>query len=136
MHKMKIAVVAGLLALSGGVLAPANPGRRAAAAGFLQGRDQDHRSRPQDLYARRPGRKHHRGGSEDGIIMVDGEYAPLHDKIKAAIVLSPASRSDISSTPIFTAIIPAATRPLPRTAPPWWRRKTSGSGWPTAPSTA
>jgi glyoxylase-like metal-dependent hydrolase (beta-lactamase superfamily II) len=31
--------------------------------------------------------------SKDGIIMVDGEYAPLHDKIKAAIVL-------LSSQPI------------------------------------
>jgi len=60
--------------------------------------------------------------AKDGIIMVDGQYAPLHDKIKAAI-------STISNQPIkflinthFHAIMSAATRPSPRMAPRLSRR--------------
>ena len=44
--------------------AQAPAARAATAAGFLQGRDQDHRSRRQRLHARRPGRQHHGGGGE------------------------------------------------------------------------
>ena len=54
--------------------------------------------------------------AKDGIIMVDGEFAPLHDKIKAAIATISSRRSNSSSTRISMAITPAATRPLPRTA--------------------
>jgi hypothetical protein len=38
-----------------------------------------------DLHASRSRRKHHRRGGHRRIIMVDSEFAPLHDKIKAAI---------------------------------------------------
>ena len=54
---------------------------------------------------------------KDGIIMVDGEFAPLHDKIKAAIEAVSRSRSSFWSTRIFTATTRAETRPSPRTAP-------------------
>jgi cyclase len=54
--------------------------------------------------------------AKDGIIMVDSQYAPLHDKIKAAI-------SSISNQPIryvinthFHATMSAATNPFPGTA--------------------
>jgi hypothetical protein len=68
----------------------------------------------------------------DGIIMVDSEFAPLHDKIKAAIEkISPLPIS-ISSTPIITAITPAEMHSSTRTAPPSWRRTISGSVSPPA----
>jgi hypothetical protein len=50
-----------------------------------------------------------------GIIMVDGQFAPLHDKIKAAIAAVSKARSATSSTRTFMAITRVATRALPRT---------------------
>ena len=41
--------------------------------------------------------------AKDGIIMVDGEYAPLHDKIKAAI-------STVSNLPIKYLVNTQPTR--------------------------
>ena len=41
------------------------PACSTAAGRFLQGRDQDHRSRRQRLHARGPGREHHRGGRQN-----------------------------------------------------------------------
>ena len=54
---------------------------------------------------------------DDGIMMVDGQFAPLHDKIKSAIETCRRSRSAISSTRTSMATIRAATRALPRMAP-------------------
>ena len=58
----------------------------AGADRFHQGRDQDHRPRQQDLAARRsraatsPSRS-----ARTALIVVDSQFAPLYDKIKAAI---------------------------------------------------
>ena len=54
----------------------------------------------------------------DGIIMVDSEFASLHDKIKAAIEKLSPLPSSISSTPTITAITPVETLPSIRTAQP------------------
>ena len=71
----------------------------------------------------------------DGIIMVDTQFAPLHDKIKAAIEkISPLPIKYVI-TPISTAIIPEGTRPSTRTARPSWRKTTSASASsPAAPT--
>ena len=92
MHKVKMAVVAAMLALSGGVFAqtpPAAPPPPDFSKVEIKTTDLG-----DDVYMLEG-----QGGnitvavSKDGIIMVDGEFAPLHDKIKAAIVL-------VSSQPI------------------------------------
>ena len=63
----------------------------------------------------------------DGIIMVDGQFAPLHDKIKAAIAaISPLCRSNIWSTLTFMAITPVATQAFKTRAPLSLRRTMSG----------
>ena len=86
MHKVKMAVVAAMLALSGGVFAqtpPAAPPPPDFSKVEIKTTDLG-----DDVYMLEG-----QGGnitvavSKDGIIMVDGEFAPLHDKIKAAIVL-------------------------------------------------
>ena len=58
----------------------------------------------------------------DGIIMVDAELAPLHDKIKAAITDNAKLPSSISLIPIFMASRPVAMRRSIATAPSLWRR--------------
>src|SRR4051795_3505297 len=64
----------------------------------------------------------------DGIIMVDSQYAPLSDKIKAAIkALSPLPVKYLINTH-FHATTPAGTRTSPRTARSWWRMTTSACG--------
>ena len=74
--------------------------------------------------------------AKTGIIMVDGQFAPLHDKIKAAI-------ATISNLPIKYLINthyhgdpPAGTNPSPGRAPPWSPKSTSKTGLPPAPPTA
>ena len=92
MHKVKMAVVAGLLALSGGVFAQ-TPAAAPPPPDFSKVEIKT-TDLGDDVYMLEG-----QGGnitvavSKDGIIMVDGEFAPLHDKIKAAIVL-------VSSQPI------------------------------------
>jgi cyclase len=92
MHKVKMAVVAAMLALSGGVFAQAPPA--APPPPDFSKVEIKTTDLGDDVYMLEG-----QGGnitvavSKDGIIMVDGEFAPLHDKIKAAIVL-------VSSQPI------------------------------------
>ena len=92
MHKVKMAVVAGILALSGGVFAQ-TPTAAPPPPDFSKVEIKT-TDLGDDVYMLEG-----QGGnitvavSKDGIIMVDGEFAPLHDKIKAAIVL-------VSSEPI------------------------------------
>ena len=86
MQKLKMAVVATVMALSGEVFAqtpPAAPPPPDFSKVEIKTTDLG-----DDVYMLEG-----KGGnltvavSKDGIIMVDGEFAPLHDKIKAAIVL-------------------------------------------------
>jgi len=85
MHTIKIAAVAAMMALSGEVLAqtPAAPPPPDFSKVEIKTTDLG-----DDVYMLEG-----QGGNitvavaKDGIIMVDGEFAPLHDKIKAAIVL-------------------------------------------------
>ena len=92
MHKVKMAVVSGILALSGGVFAQ-TPTAAPPPPDFSKVEIKT-TDLGDDVYMLEG-----QGGnitvavSKDGIIMVDGEFAPLHDKIKAAIVL-------VSSEPI------------------------------------
>ena len=74
--------------------------------------------------------------AKDGIIMVDGEYAPLHDRSRPLSLQSRTSRSNISSTPISTATTPAATNRLPGMASPLSPRSTSKSVSRPKPPTA
>jgi len=85
MHKIKMAVVAALMALSGGVLAQTPAATPLPDFSKVEIKTTD---LGDDLYMLEG-----QGGNitvavaRDGIIMVDGEFAPLHDKIKDAIVL-------------------------------------------------
>ena len=64
----------------------------------------------------------------DAIIMVDGQFAPLSEKIKAAIkAISPLPIKYLVNT-ISTVTTLAATRTSPRTARPSWRTTTSVCG--------
>jgi len=135
MHKVKMAVVAAMMALSGEVLAqtpPAAPPPPDFSKVEIKTTDLG-----DDVYMLEG-----QGGNitlavaKDGIIMVDGEFAPLHDKIKAAIALVSNQPINISSTPIFTATIPAATNPSRGMARPSSPRTTSRTGWPPEPPTA
>ena len=73
---------------------------------------------------------------DDGVIIVDTEFAPMHDKLKAAVAA-------ITPQPIrYVDQHPPPRRPhrrqrgrLPRTAPPSWRMRMCGSGSPPAPRT-
>ena len=92
MHTIKIAAVAAMMALSGEVLAQ-TPAAAPPAPDFSKVEIKT-TDLGDDVYMLEG-----QGGNitvavaKDGIIMVDGEFAPLHDKIKAAIVL-------LSSEPI------------------------------------
>ena len=92
MHKMKIAVVAGLLALSGGVFAQ-TPAAAPPPPDFSKVEIKTTDLGDEVYMLEGQGGNITVAASKDGIIMVDSEYAPLHDKIKAAIVL-------VSSEPI------------------------------------
>ena len=52
----------------------------------------------------------------DGVLMVDSQFAPLTDKIVAAIRQFPTNRFAFLSTRMFTPITPAATRISPSSA--------------------
>ena len=92
MHKVKMAVVSGLLALSGGVFAQ-TPAAAPPPPDFSKVEIKT-TDLGDDVYMLEgQGGNITVAASKDGIIMVDGEFAPLHDKIKAAIVL-------VSSQPI------------------------------------
>jgi len=86
MHKMKLAVVAAMMALSGEVLAQ-TPAATPPPPDFSKVEIKT-TDLGDDVYMLEG-----QGGNitvavaGDGIIMVDGEFAPLHDKIKDAIVL-------------------------------------------------
>jgi cyclase len=86
MHNIKMAVVAvTMLALSGGAFAQTPPAAPPPDFSKVEIKTTDLGDNVYMLEGQ--------GGNitvavaKDGIIMVDGEYAPLHDKIKAAIVL-------------------------------------------------
>jgi cyclase len=91
MHKMKMAVVAAVMALSGEVFAQTPAAAPPPDFSKVEIKTTDLGDNVYMLEGE--------GGNitvavaNDGIIMVDGEFAPLHDKIKAAIVL-------VSSQPI------------------------------------
>jgi cyclase len=92
MHKMKMAAVAAVMALSGEVFAQ-TPAATPPPPDFSKVEIKT-TDLGDDVYMLEG-----QGGNitvavaKDGIIMVDGEFAPLHDKIKAAIAL-------VSSQPI------------------------------------
>jgi cyclase len=92
MHKMKMAAVAAVMALSGEVFAQ-TPAAAPPSPDFSKVEIKT-TDLGDDVYMLEG-----QGGNitvavaKDGIIMVDGEFAPLHDKIKAAIAL-------VSSQPI------------------------------------
>ena len=92
MHKVKMAVVAGLLALSGGVFAQ-TPAAAPPPPDFSKVEIKTTDLGDEVYMLEGQGGNITVAASKDGIIMVDGEFAPLHDKIKAAIVL-------VSSQPI------------------------------------
>ena len=69
----------------------------------------------------------------DGIIMVDSEFARYTIKSRPPSRSCHPYRSSILSTPISTAIIPAGMRSSARTALRSWRRIISGFGSPRAP---
>jgi len=83
MHKIKMAVVAAVMALSGEVLAQTPAAAPPPDFSKVEIKTTD---LGDDVYMLEG-----QGGNitvavaKDGIIMVDGEFAPLHDKIKAAI---------------------------------------------------
>jgi cyclase len=91
MHKMKMAAVAAVMALSGEVLAQTPAAAPPPDFSKVEIKTTD---LGDDVYMLEG-----QGGNitvavaRDGIIMVDGEFAPLHDKIKAAIAL-------VSSQPV------------------------------------
>ena len=91
MHKMKMAAVAAVMALSGEVLAQTPAAAPPPDFSKVEIKTTD---LGDDVYMLEG-----QGGNitvavaKDGIIMVDGEFAPLHDKIKAAIAL-------VSSQPV------------------------------------
>jgi cyclase len=91
MHEMKMAVVAAVMALSGEVFAQTPAAAPPPDFSKVEIKTTDLGDNVYMLEGE--------GGNitvavaRDGIIMVDGEFAPLHDKIKAAIVL-------VSSQPV------------------------------------
>jgi glyoxylase-like metal-dependent hydrolase (beta-lactamase superfamily II) len=92
MHKVKLAVVAAMLALSGGVFAQ-TPSAAPPPPDFSKVEIKTTDLGDEVYMLEGQGGNITVAVSKEGIIMVDGEYAPLHDKIKAAIVL-------VSSQPI------------------------------------
>ena len=92
MHKMKMAVAAGLLAASGGVFAQ-TPAAAPPPPDFSKVEIKTTDLGDGVYMLEGQGGNVTVAVSKDGIIMVDGEFAPLHDKIKAAIVL-------VSSEPV------------------------------------
>ena len=59
---------------------------------------------------------------DDGIIMVDAELAPVHERSRRPSPTGRISRSSISSIPISTASRPVAMRRFIAMAPSSWRR--------------
>ena len=60
---------------------------------LFQGRDQDHRPRAPHLYGRRGGGNITVAVGDNGVVIVDGQFAPLHDKITVAV--TPMSKEPI-----------------------------------------
>jgi cyclase len=85
MHKVKMAVVAAMMALSGEVLAQTPPAAPPPDFSKVEIKTTDLGDNVYMLEGQ--GGNITVAASTDGIIMVDGEFAPLHDKIKAAIAL-------------------------------------------------
>jgi len=79
MRNITVAALASAAILSAGT-AVAHQERR-----FLQGRDQDEGSWKRHLPASSQGGNITAAVGTEGIIVVDSAFAPLHDKIKAAI---------------------------------------------------
>jgi cyclase len=92
MHKVKMAVVAAMMALSGGVFAQ-TPSAAPPPPDFSKVEIKTTDLGDEVYMLEGQGGNITVAVSKDGIIMVDGEFAPLHDKIKAAIVL-------VSSQPV------------------------------------
>jgi hypothetical protein len=67
----------------------------------------------------------------DGVLMVDGQFAPLTEKIVAAIKQISPSRSASSSTRTSTATTPAAMRTSPSWASSFTRARNCAIAWPT-----
>jgi len=86
MHKMKMAVVAALMALSGEAFAQ-TPAPAPPAMDFSKVEIKTTDLGDNVYMLEGQGGNITVAVASDGIIMVDGEFAPLHDKIKAAIVL-------------------------------------------------
>jgi cyclase len=85
MHKVKMAVVATMMALSGEVFAQTPPAAPPPDFSKVEIKTTDLGDNVYMLEGQ--GGNITVAASTDGIIMVDGEFAPLHDKIKAAIAL-------------------------------------------------
>jgi cyclase len=85
MHKVKMAVVAAMMALSGEVLAQTPPAAPPPDFSKVEIKTTDLGDNVYMLEGQ--GGNITVAASTDGIIMADGEFAPLHDKIKAAIAL-------------------------------------------------
>jgi cyclase len=85
MHKVKMAVVAAMMALSGEVFAQTPPAAPPPDFSKVEIKTTDLGDNVYMLEGQ--GGNITVAASTDGIIMVDGEFAPLHDKIKAAIAL-------------------------------------------------
>ena len=86
MHKMKMAVVAAMMALSGEAFAQ-TPAPAPPAMDFSKVEIKTTDLGDNVYMLEGQGGNITVAVASDGIIMVDGEFAPLHDKIKAAIVL-------------------------------------------------
>src|SRR6202035_2629835 len=85
MNRVRIAVVATAMALSGSALAQTPPAAAPPPPDFSKVEIKTTDLGDNVYMLEGQGGNITVAASRDGIIMVDGEYAPLHDKIKAAI---------------------------------------------------
>src|SRR5512140_649811 len=93
MSRVRIAAVATMMALSGAAFAQQQPAAAPPPPDFSKVEIKTTDLGDNVYMLEGQGGNITVAASKDGIIMVDGEFAPLHDKIKAAIVL-------VSSEPI------------------------------------
>src|SRR5712675_3269813 len=85
MHQVRIAAVAAMMALSGPALAQTPPAAAPPPADFSKVEIKTTDLGDNCYMLQGEGGNITVAVAKDGIIMVDGQYAPLHDKIKAAI---------------------------------------------------
>src|SRR6202165_5547693 len=85
MDRVRIAVAATLMALSGAVFAQQPPAASPPPVDFSKVEIKTTDLGDNCYMLEGAGRNITVAVAKDGIIMVDGQYAPLHDKIKAAI---------------------------------------------------